>query len=128
MAIAEPEKFKITDAEYDQFRQFTKDKKFTYTLQSDKLLKNLMSTAKMEGYDEATAADFKALQTKLTPNIDKDLETFRKDITNMINAEIVKRYYYQKGMVRYALPQDKTLMKAEELFKDMSAYNKILGK
>ena len=127
-SIAEPEKFKITDAEYDQFRQFTKDKKFTYTLQSDKLLKNLMSTAKMEGYDEATAADFKALQTKLTPNIDKDLETFRKDITNMINAEIVKRYYYQKGMVRYALPQDKTLMKAEELFKDMSAYNKILGK
>ena len=127
-SIAEPEKFRITDAEYDQFKQFTKDKKFTYTLQSDKLLKNLMATAKIEGYDEVAAADFKALQAKLTPNIDKDLDTFRKDITNLINAEIVKRYYYQKGVVRYALPQDKTLLKAEELFKDMSTYNKILGK
>jgi C-terminal peptidase (prc) len=126
--IAEPESFRITDAEYEQFKQFTKEKKFTYTLQSDKLLKNLMSTAKIEGYDEVAAADFKALQAKLTPNIDKDLDTFRKDITNLINAEIVKRYYYQKGVVRYALPQDKTLLKAEELFKDMSAYNKILGK
>ncbi|MTK54512.1 MAG: S41 family peptidase [Paludibacter sp.] len=126
--IAEPENFRITGAEYEQFKQFTKEKKFTYTLQSDKLLKNLMSTAKIEGYDEVAAADFKALQAKLTPNIDKDLDTFRKDITNLINAEIVKRYYYQKGVVRYALPQDKTLLKAEELFKDMSAYNKILGK
>ncbi len=127
-SIAEPEIFKITDAEYEQFKQFVKTKKFTYTLQSDKLLKNLMSTAKMEGYDEATAADFKALQAKLTPNIDKDLETFRTDISTLINAEIVKRFYFQKGVVRYTLPQDKVLLKAEELFKDMSAYNKILGK
>ncbi|MBP1638607.1 MAG: C-terminal processing peptidase-3 [Bacteroidetes bacterium] len=126
--IAEPEKFKITDAEYDQFKQFVKSKKFTYTLQSDKLLKNLMATAKMEGYDEATAADFKALQSKLIPNIDKDLETFQKDISNLINAEIIKRYYYQKGVVRYALPQDKVLLKTEELFRNMSAFNKILGK
>jgi carboxyl-terminal processing protease len=127
-SIAEPENFKITDAEFEQFKQFVKTKKFTYTLQSDKLLKNLISMAKMEGYDEATAEDFKALQAKLTPNIDKDLDTFRKDITNLINAEIVKRYYYQKGVVRYALPQDKVLLKTEELFKDMSAFNKILGK
>jgi len=127
-SIAEPEIFKITDAEYEQFKQFVKTKKFTYTLQSDKLLKNLMSTAKIEGYDEATAADFKALQAKLTPNIDKDLETFRTDISTLINAEIVKRFYFQKGVVRYTLPQDKVLLKAEELFKDMSAYNKILGK
>ncbi len=127
-SIAEPEIFKITDAEYEQFKQFVKTKKFTYTLQSDKLLKNLMSTAKIEGYDEATAADFKALQAKLTPNTDKDLETFRTDISTLINAEIVKRFYFQKGVVRYTLPQDKVLLKAEELFRDMSAYNKILGK
>jgi C-terminal peptidase (prc) len=127
-SIAEPENFKITDAEFEQFKQFVKTKKFTYTLQSDKLLKNLMATAKMEGYDEATAADFKALQAKLTPNIDKDLDTFRTDISNLINAEIIKRFYFQKGVVRYALPQDKVLLKTEELFKEMSAYNKILGK
>lgn len=127
-AISEPEKFSITDAEYEQFKQFTKEKKFTYTLQSDKLLKNLMATAKIEGYDDVANEDFKALQAKLTPNIDKDLVTFRKDITNLINAEIVKRYYYQKGVVRYALPQDKNLLKAEELFRDMSGFNKILGK
>lgn len=127
-AIAEPEKFSITDAEYQQFKQFIKEKKFTYTLQSDKLLNNLMAMAKAEGYGDTAAEDFKSLQTKLTPNIDKDLITFRKDITNLINAEIVKRYYYQKGVVRYALPQDKNLLKAEELFSDMASFNKILGK
>lgn len=127
-SIVEPEKFTLTDADYAQFKKFVKDKNFTYTLQSEKALTNLINTAKMEGYSDVADDDFKALTIKLTPNIDKGLDLFHKDITRLLEAEIVKRYYYQQGMVRYSLREDKTVSKAEELLKDMGAFNKILGK
>jgi len=127
-SIAVPEKFNLSDEEYAQFKQFVKDKKFAYTLQSEKLLKNLIAAAKVEGYNDAASDDFKALESKLTPNIDKDIDLFRNDITHLINAEIVKRYYYQKGVVRYSLQQDKTVAKTEELLKDAAAFHKILEK
>jgi carboxyl-terminal processing protease len=127
-SIPEPEQFRLTDEEYAGFKQFAKDKHFSYTLQSEKLLKNLMETAKIEGYADLAANDFKALSTKLTPNIDKDLDLFRKEIENLLGAEIIKRYYFQKGVVRYSLRDDKTTGKAQEVLNDAAAYNKLLGR
>ncbi len=127
-SISEPEQFSITDSDYDAFKQYVKAQNFHYTLQSETLLKKLMATAKIEGYGDLAATDFKSLQTLLTPNIDKDLNLFKKDIKNMINAEIVKRYYYQKGVVRYSLQHDKTLDKAMDVIDNNAEYNKLLGK
>ncbi len=126
--IAEPEQFSISDSDYEAFKQYVKNQHFHYTLQSETLLKKLMATAKIEGYSDLAATDFKSLQSVLTPNIDKDMNLFKKDIENLINAEIVKRYYYQKGVVRYSLQHDKTLNKAMDVIDNNAEYNKILGK
>jgi carboxyl-terminal processing protease len=127
-SIAEPEQFSITDSDYNAFEQYVKAQHFHYTLQSETLLKKLIATAKIEGYGDLAATDFKSLQSLLTPNIDKDMNLFKKDIENLINAEIVKRYYYQKGVVRYSLQHDKTLDKAMDVIDNNAEYNKLLGK
>jgi len=127
-AIAPPEQFSINDSDYQDFINFVKAQHFHYTLQSETLLKKLIETAKAEGYGEMAAADFKSLQTILTPHIDQDLMRFKPDIEKLINGEIVKRYYYQKGLVRYSLQHDKTVDKAIETLDNNAEYNKILGK
>jgi carboxyl-terminal processing protease len=124
--IEEPEKFNITDSDYDSFKQYVKDQHFHYTLQSETLLKKLMATANIEGYANLASTDFKSLQSILTPNIDKDMNLFKNDIENLINGEIVKRYYYQKGVVRYSLQHDKTLDKAMNVIDNNTEYNKLL--
>jgi carboxyl-terminal processing protease len=127
-SIEEPEKFSITDSDYDAFKQYVKDQHFHYILQSETLLNKLMATANIEGYANLASTDFKSLQSILTPNIDKDMNLFKNDIENLINAEIVKRYYYQKGVVRYSLQHDKTLDKAMNVINNTAEYNKLLGK
>lgn len=128
LSIAAPEQFGITDADYQNFINFVKSQHFHYTLQSATLLSKLIATAKMEGYGDLAAADFKSLQSILVPNIDQDLMRFKPDIEKLINGEIVKRYYYEEGAVRYSIQHDKTVDKAIEVLDNNTEYNKLLGK
>ncbi|MCC8154702.1 MAG: hypothetical protein LIP01_11130 [Tannerellaceae bacterium] len=54
------------------------------------------------------------MEAKLQPDLDKDFERFKKEIKNILSAEIVKRYYHQKGELVYTLKEDPVLEKAIE--------------
>ena len=68
-----------------------------------------------EGYLEVAAEEFSALEAKLHPNLDRDLELFKDLITSMIETEIVQRAYYKKGVLIHQLSNDKVFDKAVEL-------------
>ncbi len=59
--------------------------------------------------------------------MDKDLDTFRKDIEELLTIEIVKRYYYQKGEIRQSLRKDEDLDKALEILNNKTDYDKTLN-
>ena len=62
----------------------------------------------------------------LSPNKERDLAKFKAEIKSLIEAEIVGRYYYQKGQVSYSLANDEFIKKAVEILGDKDQYNKIL--
>lgn len=124
--IAEPENFSITNQDYEDFKNFIKEKKFTYKLKSADNLKKLKEIADFEGYADLAKPEFDALEKKLTGDIDRDLKLFKKDVVKMINEEIIKRNYYQKGVIRYTLQDDPELKKAIEVLNDKSQYDSIL--
>lgn len=125
--IAPVENFALTDAEYNDFKRFVKSKDFTYDRQTAKYLKNLKEIADFEGYSDSAASEFAALESKLTPDLDRDLEKFRSQITRMLSSEIVKRYYYQKGEIMEGLKNDNDLKKAVEVLNDSELYKKTLS-
>lgn len=112
--IDSPETFSISDKEYELFMEFVREKNPKYNLQSEKMLSELEQIVEFEGYAEQVQDEIDALRAKLKPNIDKDLLFFKKDIVDLLNYEIIKRYYYQKGTIRYGLRNDKWLQKAIE--------------
>lgn len=124
--IANVEEFVFPESDYASFKEFVKKKNFTYDRQSEKVLKNLKEVAEIEGYMDEASEEYKALAAKLTPNLDRDLERFKKEITNMISSEIVKRYYYQKGEMIQALKDDNVLDKAVEVLSNPALYTKTL--
>jgi C-terminal processing peptidase-3. Serine peptidase. MEROPS family S41A len=67
------------------------------------------------------------LEAKLTPNLDRDLDRFKDQITELLSAEIVKRYYYQKGELIQSLKKDKVLDKALEVLGNPSLYQTTLS-
>lgn len=125
--IASPEQFVLSDADYNDFKEMVKNADFKYDQQSEKILKNLKETAEFEGYMESASEEFKALENKLTHNLDRDLDYFAKDIKNVISYEIVKRYYHQKGGIIEQLKDDDDLKEALKILSNPEEYKKILS-
>ena len=125
--IASAEKFELTDADYTDFKNKVKGADFKYDQQSEKILKTLKEAAEFEGYMKEASAEFKALENKLTHNLDRDLDYFSKDIKEMIAEEIIKRYYYQRGAIIQQLKGDNELDEAVKILTNPERYQQILS-
>ena len=126
--IAPAKDFVFPDADYESFKKRLKEANFAYDRQSEKALKNLREVAEYEGYLAEDSATFVALEARLKPNLDRDLERYKDDIKKLIAAEIVKRYYYQEGAMIENLKDDKTLQKALDVLADRELYRKTLSR
>jgi carboxyl-terminal processing protease len=126
--IPSPAEFKLSDADYQAFSDYLIEKKFTYTSQTEKYYTELYDVSKLEGLDTLAAKEFTALKTKLLPNIPKSIADNKGDISEILSAEIIKRYYYQKGLIQYSLRTDKELKIALEILQKEGKFEKILGK
>ncbi|MFR9166898.1 MAG: S41 family peptidase [Dysgonomonas sp.] len=122
------ESFSLTDEDYNNFKEFVKAKKdFKYDMLSEKTLNSLKEIMEYEGYMDAAGDEYKALEAKLTPDLDRDLNTFKEDIMQMLSAEIAKRYYYKEGEIREALKTDKGVEEAIKVLTDTEKYKEILS-
>lgn len=124
--IKTAKEFELSDADYQSFVAWLKDKEYDYTTQVEKDLSELEASAKKEKYFDAIQEQFKALKTKLTHSKDSDLMMFKKDIKQILEREIVSHYYLQKGEREFVFRTDAEVKAALDLFKDMPRYDKIL--
>ena len=115
--IENPSTFNITDDEYNSFISFVKSKNFTYKLESEKMLSQLRKLVETEGYLTQTDTLLKQLSPMLKADVERDLRDFRKDIQKLLESEIVKRYYYQRGYYEFFLRYDDWVAKAIESIK-----------
>jgi carboxyl-terminal processing protease len=114
-SIAPADVFKIDDATYQDFMKFVKDKKFTYTTESEKQIEKLKKVAKEEGYLDKIQPQIEVLEKNLVTEKANDLLNNRKDIEELLRSEIVGRYYYQKGRIISSLQDDPDLDRAFEI-------------
>ena len=121
--IASPEDFDITDEIYNKFVEFVKEDHFEYESDSKNEFDALVESAKRDKYYTLAQAEFEALKAKLTPNLDNDLVLFKEEISELLQDEIVSRYYYQKGAIRSAINDDKGIKKAIEELNSETAYS-----
>lgn len=125
--IAPAEEFVFPEKDYNDFKEFIKNKDFKYDRQSEKALASLKEIMDFEGYSAHAAEELKALENKLKPDLDKDLELNKTDIIDLLSNEIVKRYYYQKGEVIQSLKKDKDLNEALRVLNDTELYRQTLS-
>ena len=126
-SIPSPQEFKVTDADYNDFKAMVKKADFKYDQQSEKIMKTLKEAAKFEGYLDEASEEIKALEKKLTHNLDRDRDYFSKDIRSMIADEIIKRYYYTRGGIIQQLKDDDGLQAALKILADPVKYKETLS-
>ena len=126
--IPEPSQFEITDDIYNEFKAFIDPQKFEYDKVCEQQLATLRKTADTEGYmNDSTRAAFDRLEALLKHDLDHDLDLHRRDISLLLEQEIMDRLYYQRGQVECAVKDDDTLDKAKEMFDKPGEYYRILN-
>lgn len=125
-AIAPIEEFEVSDSLFFAFKEAVKASDFTYDRQSEKALAALKEVAEFEGYTTDAAAEFAALEKKLSHDVDRDFDIFRDDICQLLADELATRYYHQRGSIIQSIKSDSTILRARTLLKDEAAYKKIL--
>lgn len=126
--VASPKDFELSDADYEQFKQRVIKSGFTYDQVSEKILKELESLARFEGYYDDAKPEFEALRQKLKHNIAKDLDYpyNKQKIKELIAADLMAAYYFEKGSLENSLRNDKQFAEAARLIGNPDEYHKLL--
>ena len=126
--VASPKDFELSDADYEQFKQRVVKSGFTYDQVSEKILKELESLARFEGYYDDAKPEFEALRQKLKHNIAKDLDYpyNKQKIKELIAADLMAAYYFEKGSLENSLRNDKQFAEAARLLGNPDEYQKLL--
>ena len=127
-SIPAPDKFNITDNDYNDFVNFIKTKDFDYKTFTDEKFSELEKTAKKEKYYTIAQKEFEKLKQKISHDKFKDLQTFKKEIKELLTEEIVSRYYYQKGRLEKMLESDPAIDTALSILHNINKYHSILSK
>lgn len=126
--VASPKDFELSDADYEQFKQRVIKSGFTYDQVSEKILKELENLARFEGYYDDAKPEFEALRQKLKHNIAKDLDYpyNKQKIKELIAADLMAAYYFEKGSLENSLRNDKQFAEAARLLGNPDEYQKLL--
>lgn len=125
--ISAAKDFALTDAEYNQFKEFVLSKEFTYSTASEEMLKKMKETAEEEGFYGDASAEYEALMAKVTPSKERDLEKFKTEIIDLLENEIVSRYYFQRGRAEQSFQGDQFVSESIQILQNKDRYNTILG-
>lgn len=124
--IALPQDFVLSDEDYNEFKEFVKSKDFTYDRQSEKALASLKEIMEFENYFSSASEEFAALENKLKPDLDRDLELYKEQLSQYLSLFIMKHYYYAKGEQIYSIRGDQVVEKAIEVLSNPELYRQTL--
>jgi carboxyl-terminal processing protease len=125
--IKTPEMFSFTDKDYNDFKNFLVSRKFSYKTATEQSLNELISSAKKEKYYDMHKSLFDDLEKDIAHTLDEDLASFRKEISEMLEDEIISRYFYEEGAIAWSIKKDEQVLRAIKALNNREEYNAVLS-
>jgi carboxyl-terminal processing protease len=124
--IASAKTFTLSDAEYSEFVNWMKGKHLTYETAIEKNIKDLQQAAKDEQYEDEIKPQLEKLHQLIATIHVQDFTSQKKQIKSLLEAEIVSRYYLEKGAAEFRLQSNAEVTKAIEVLNNSTLYKKTL--
>ncbi|MFR2525381.1 S41 family peptidase [uncultured Alistipes sp.] len=118
--------FSITDADYDRFVAFMQDKEVPYESDTRRVLKSLKTAAGNDRYTELEE-EIARLESQLRDDKLTNLATYRGEITDAINSDVVLRHSYVEGVVEHGLTDDREVAEAVRLLDEPAQLARMLS-
>jgi len=120
------ETYEFSDADFNSFKQYLKEKKFSFNTDTEEALSEFKSIAKNE-LGSVLEEKLNALQATIDLQKNEMLDKNKDLIKSYMNVEIMSRLHYQKGKIIASLKNDPELDKALEILKDGNSYKEYLS-
>lgn len=117
--------FRLNDKDYNDFISFAKNRGLDYSSDTEIQFEKLKLAVSSERLDAALKSELQALEDKIKPNLDSDLNQHKSLIKARLEGEIVSRYYFKNGQVKNELDVDPNILKSLEVFE--GEYDAILA-
>ena len=126
--ITSSEKFKLSEQDLADFKQFMLKQDFSFSSSSEEQLKKWKETTEKEGDFDKIKTEYDAILSKLSSTKDANFDKSKDEIRNILENEIVSRYYFQNGRILNGFTSDKSIEKSIEILQNSGRYNTILKK
>ena len=117
--------FSITDEDYADFEKLVMARDIPYKSESRAALEKLRKSLAKERNTSLDGA-LEMIDKGLRDDKKSNLETFRKEIVEQINQNIVLRYAYAAGVIANSLRGDREVQEAVTLLSDTAEYKRII--
>jgi carboxyl-terminal processing protease len=122
------DKFKLSEQDLLDFKKYMLKQEFSYSSSSEEQLKKWKEITEKEGEFDKIKSEYDAILSKLTSSKEANFEKSKDEIKNILENEIVSRYYFQNGRIINGFTSDKSIANAIEILQNSSRYNTILKK
>lgn len=115
-SIGPPEAFALTEEDWQKFVAFAQNHEATaFESRTLEAWAQVEELAREEQFYALDSAAFSSFESILLPQIERDLNRFRDEITWALEEELVMRYHLQTGVIAWSIPRDNTLNRAIDL-------------
>ena len=120
------EAYSFSEANYQQFLTFLQERHYEYKNETYLAIEELRKIAKDDSSLESIKEQIVAMEKILSESSKHELDKNRQEIVNLIEEEIVSRYYYQRGKLMVRLKSDPVLQETIEMVSNKNRMTEIL--
>ncbi len=118
--------FELSPPEFQQFLAWLGNQAFDYQTPLEIKLKQALDLAKETARSEQVHQSIIELKALLQSEKKKDLIQYEGEIKQLLEQDIVSRYYLQEGIIEASFDTDPDILKAVEILEDSEVYDGIL--
>lgn len=126
-SLPDAKTFSLSALEFADFKKFVDSRDVDYSTQTEKELEELKKKAEQEKYFDAIKESYETMKKQLKHDKQADLDKNKDEIVSLLEEEIVKRYYFQKGRIEASFAHDNEIKESLKLFADATRFQQILA-
>lgn len=126
-SVPNAQQFQLEEKDWNDFIVFLKNKEYDYSTKSERSLEEMKKNAEEENYFATVEKEYLALKEKLVSDKQSDLLKHKVELLQVLEEEIITRYYFQTGRTATGLDHDQEVRTARNLLQQSDRYKAILS-
>jgi carboxyl-terminal processing protease len=118
--------FRISDTDFNDFIAYTEKSGFEYKTVSEKELETVKKVAAYENCWDEIKSQYDSMVQAIENHKKSEIIKNKAEISDILQQEIVSRYYYQRGRIESTLKNDQELKSSIDVLNNATIYAAIL--